>query len=80
MQIDRQSEPRSDVKVVERFDLVLDSLLSEPDQLEVVLQNLAQVGIGICDAEFISGPALKEDIAAETGIEKRGDRASTLVG
>ncbi len=43
-------------------------------------RNFAYVGVRIRDAELIPRPALEQPVAPESGIEKRGDWACTLVG
>jgi hypothetical protein len=61
LEIASQPEPWSDVKVVKRFELVLHSQtpprLSE--QIDVILENAAKVGVGVCDAELVPWPAFE---------------------
>jgi hypothetical protein len=49
------------VKVVKRFDLMLDTQAPPPErkQVKVVLENFAKVGVGVCDAELVPLPALE---------------------
>ena len=51
------------MEVVEHFDLVLGPQSSECERVEVILQNLADVGVRIRDAEFVSWPALEQAIS-----------------
>ncbi len=61
LQITRQPEPWSNVKVVKHFDLMLDAQGPPPErqQVDVVLENLAKVGVRVCDAELVALPALE---------------------
>ncbi len=60
LQITRQPQPRSNVKVVEHFELVLDARAAPRlgEQVEIVLENAAKVGVRVGDTELVSGPAL----------------------
>jgi hypothetical protein len=60
--------------------LDLQSLSAEERQIEVVLQPIAQVRVGIRHAELVAQSSSEQPIAAETEIEERGDRARRLIG
>ena len=49
------------MKVVKHFDLMLDAQGPPPErqQVDVVLENLAKVGVRVCDAELVALPALE---------------------
>ncbi len=61
LQITSQSHPWSNVKVVERFELVLGAREAPcfNDQVEIVIENATKIGVGVCDAELVSWTALK---------------------
>jgi hypothetical protein len=69
------------MQVVEHFELVLDAEPSaEREQIEVVLQLIAQVRVRVGDAELVARPAGHEGVAAETHVEERRDRTRALIG
>jgi hypothetical protein len=61
LQITSQPEPRSDVKVVKHFKLMLGARASARlgEQVEVVLENTAKVGERVGDAELVPWPTLE---------------------
>ena len=68
LEIAGQSQPRCDVEVVKHFHLVLGSrTAADVEQVEVILQNLAQVGVRIGDPKLIVIPTLKEPVASDPG-------------
>jgi hypothetical protein len=80
LQIPRELEPRREVEVVKDFDLVLDSKPpAEREQIEVVLQLVAQVCVRVGDAELIASPAGNESVAAETNVKERCDGTRALI-
>src|SRR5436190_19308257 len=69
------------MEVIEHFELVLDPQAAPQwQEVEVVLQLVAGVGIGVGNAELVAVPTGKEAVAAKTDIKECRDRAGTLVG
>ena len=69
------------MKVVEHFNLVLRDWPSPSlrQQVDVVLENLAQVGVRVSDAELVRWPAFEQSVAAQPKLEKCGDRTGSFV-
>ena len=61
LQITCQPEPRGNVKVVKHFDLMLDTQAPPPEreQVKVVLEDAAKIGVRIGDTELVPLPALE---------------------
>jgi hypothetical protein len=61
LKITSQSEPRCDVKVVEHLNLVLRTRNSSAlrQQIDIVLQDTAEIREGAADAEFVARPAFE---------------------
>jgi hypothetical protein len=69
------------MEVVERFELVLDAQAApaQGKQIEIVLQHLAEVGIGIRNSELVAWPRGEKAVAAETDVKERRNRTGILI-
>jgi hypothetical protein len=58
------------VNVIEHFNLMLGAKAPpiERAQVEVVLENFAQIGVGVLDAELVFLSALEEPVAADSKV------------
>src|SRR4051812_25237967 len=81
LKITCQPQPRSNVKVVKHFDLVLGTrrLAREKQEVEILFENLAEVCVGVRDAGVVLWPALEESGTAKACVEKIRDWTDTFV-
>jgi hypothetical protein len=82
LEVTRQPEPRSDVKVVKHFNLVFGLQIppAKSDQVDVVFENLAQVRVRVFNSELILPPFCDQTIATKSDIEESGDRTRVFIG
>src|ERR1700750_3356558 len=52
----------------------------EREEVDVVLEDAAQAGVGVGESELVLSPLLEEAVAAEAGVEERCDGTGVLVG
>ena len=69
------------MEVVETFELVLglQRPVADRQQIDVVLQNTAEIAKGVSHAELVAVPTLEQSIDTEPDVNKLRDRTCVLV-